>query len=271
MGTIVASLVLLIVANFPSDISDPTKVYISPESTKTSQQTLEPASTEIPKKTLNPEDTVKPVGTSTPGESVQTEVEEFNLSKVPDYQGFPYTEINDNIPFFDEKEITKKTFEYYSDLDELGRCGVTKACISKEIMPTTEREGIGHIRPAGWHTVKYDNIDGLYLYNRCHLIGYQLAGENDNEKNLITGTRYMNVEGMLPFENMVAEYVKKTGKHVMYRVTPIYDGDNLVANGVLMEAYSVEDKGKGVKFNVFVYNVQPGIKIDYATGKSCKE
>ncbi|MBQ3061390.1 MAG: DNA/RNA non-specific endonuclease [Lachnospiraceae bacterium] len=256
-GTIVATLFLIIIANFPLDNNEPTKV-LPPEITGKFQQTVKPENTKCPQ------------GGETSTKTPQLGAEGFDLSKVTEYQGQPYIEINENVPFFAEEEITDKSFEYYSELDDLGRCGVAKACIGKEIMPSTEREGIGHIRPAGWHTVKYDNIDGLYLYNRCHLIGYQLAGENANEKNLITGTRYMNVEGMLPFENKVAEYVKKTKKHVMYRVTPVYDGDNLLANGVLIEAYSVEDKGKGVKFNVFVYNVQPGITIDYSTGKSEK-
>ena len=153
-------------------------------------------------------------------------------------------------------------------MDELGRCGVAEACIGIDLMPTEDRGAIGQIKPSGWHTVKYDIVDGKYLYNRCHLIGFQLTGENANEKNLITGTRYFNVEGMLPFENMVADYVKETENHVMYKVTPVYDGDNLVAKGVIMEAYSVEDKGEGISFNVFVHNVQPGIVIDYKTGES---
>ena len=188
---------------------------------------------------------------------------------VPVYSGSPYTEINGNIPFFTKEDITTESFEYYSDLDSLGRCGVTFANISKVIMPTEERGPIGMVKPSGWHTVKYpDIIEDLYLYNRCHLIGYQLSGENANERNLITGTRYMNVQGMLPFENQVADYVKDTGNHVLYRVTPRFTDKNLVADGVLMEAYSVEDEGAGISFCVFVYNVQPGIEIDYATGES---
>ena len=185
------------------------------------------------------------------------------------YGGKPYVKVNGNVPFFDDNEITTESFEVYSELDSLGRCGVTFANISKELMPTEDRGEIGMIKPSGWHTVKYpDVIEDLYLYNRCHLIGYQLSGENANEKNLITGTRYLNVEGMLPFENEVAAYVRRTGNHVLYRVTPIFEGDNLVAEGVLMEAYSVEDEGRGVCFCVFVYNVQPGIEIDYKTGES---
>lgn len=175
---------------------------------------------------------------------------------------------NQNIPGFTADEITTQSFESYSELDELGRCGVAFACIGEDIMPTEERGKIGQIKPSGWHTVKYDCVDGKYLYNRCHLIAYQLAGENANEKNLITGTRYMNVAGMLPFENEVADYVKETGNHVMYRVTPVFEGENLLADGVEMEAYSVEDAGEGVSYHVFVYNKQPGIIIDYATGES---
>ena len=195
-----------------------------------------------------------------------------SLSELPSYHGSSYITINENMPSFEEDELTMESFEYYSELDYLGRCGVAYACIGQDIMPTEERGSIGHIRPSGWHTVKYnDLIDGNYLYNRCHLIGYQLAGENANEKNLITGTRQFNVEGMLPFENMFAEYVRETGNHVLYRVTPIFEGTNLVATGVQMEAYSVEDSGQGICFHVFVYNVQDGIVIDYATGESVRE
>lgn len=189
--------------------------------------------------------------------------------EVPAYSGTPYVEIHDNKPFFTEEDMTTNSFENYAPLDLLGRCGTAFANIGKDIMPTEERGPIGMVKPSGWHTVKYpDVIEDLYLYNRCHLIGYQLSGENANEKNLITGTRYMNVEGMLPFENKVADYVEDTGNHVLYRVTPRFTGNNLVADGVLMEAYSVEDSGEGLQFCVFVYNVQPGIEIDYATGKS---
>ena len=188
---------------------------------------------------------------------------------IPEYDGSsPYAEINDNVPFFEESDLSLQSFENYSDLDRLGRCGIAYALIGEELMPTEERGTIGMVKPSGWHTVKYDFVDGKYLYNRCHLIGYQLAGENANEKNLITGTRYFNTIGMLPFENEVADYVHKTKNHVLYRVTPFYTGENLVADGVLMEAYSVEDKGAGVCYNVFIYNVQPGVKIDYKTGES---
>lgn len=188
---------------------------------------------------------------------------------IPAYSGAPYVEINGNVPFFTSEDITIESFEYYSNLDLLGRCVYAFANIGRDIMPTEERGAIGMVKPSGWHTVKYpDIIEDLYLYNRCHLIGYQLSGENANEKNLITGTRYMNVEGMLPFENQVADYVEDTGNHVLYRVTPRFTDYNLVADGVLMEAYSVEDSGEGIQFCVFVYNVQPGIEIDYATGES---
>lgn len=192
----------------------------------------------------------------------------YDLNAIPAYEDAPYVVLQDNIPGFDESDWTTQAFETYSPLDELGRCGVAYANICKELMPTEERGEIGQVKPSGWHTVTYDVVDGRYLYNRCHLIGYQLAGENANEENLITGTRYLNVTGMLPFENQVADYVEDTGNHVLYRVTPIFQGDNLVASGVQMEGYSVEDGGEGVSFNVYVYNVQPGVIIDYETGES---
>ena len=190
---------------------------------------------------------------------------------VPAFSGIPYVVINDNNPEFAESDLTTDSYEFYSELDSLNRCGYAMACIGQELMPTEERGAIGQVKPSGWHTVKYDFVDGKYLYNRCHLIGYQLTAENANEKNLITGTRYMNTEGMLPFENQVADYIKETGNHVLYRVTPIYDGDNAVARGVQMEAFSVEDQGDGLQFNVYVYNNQPGVIIDYATGESVAE
>lgn len=198
-----------------------------------------------------------------------TTASSFSLSDVPAYSGKAYISVNGNVPYFTAAELTTTSFETYSDLDTLGRCGVTYACIGKDLMPTEERGSIGMVKPTGWHTVRYDDlVDGKYLYNRCHLIGYQLTGENANTKNLITGTRYLNIEGMLPFENMVADYIQETNNHVLYRVTPIFEGNNLLANGVLMEGYSVEDKGAGVSYCVFAYNVQPGIEIDYATGES---
>lgn len=192
----------------------------------------------------------------------------FNVADVPAYSGEPYTAVNNNEPYFTSDNLTTEAFENYSELDALGRCGVAYANVCLETMPTEKRGSISEVKPTGWHSVKYDNVDGKSLYNRCHLIGYQLTAENANQQNLITGTRYLNVDGMLPFENMVADYVKETDNHVLYRVTPIFTGDNLVADGVLMEGYSVEDEGDGICFCVYAYNVQPGITIDYATGDS---
>ncbi len=207
--------------------------------------------------------------------SVKSE-QTFDLSTIPEYNGSPYVEINDNIPYFSEDDYTTKSFEKYSELDILGRSGVAYANICKEIMPKEDekRGEIGNIKDlSGWKQKRYDDlIKDKYLYNRCHLIGWQLAGENANKNNLITGTRYLNTEGMLPFENQVAEYIRKNKKnHVLYRVTPIFEENNLLASGVQMEAWSVEDKGKGVCFNVYCYNVQPGIVINYATGDSHAE
>lgn len=192
----------------------------------------------------------------------------FSMEDLPAFSGDPYVVIDDNQPDFPQADRTTESFESYSPLDLLGRCGPAYANVGQDLMPTEERGEIGQVKPTGWQTVKYDIVDGKYLYNRCHLIGYQLTGENANEENLITGTRYMNVEGMLPFEDAVADYVQETGNHVLYRVTPVFEDLNLVADGVQMEAYSVEDEGAGVCFNVYVYNVQPGVEIDYATGES---
>jgi len=192
----------------------------------------------------------------------------FTVDTVPAFTGIPYVAIQDNVPTFSESELVTEGYEIYAPLDLLGRCGVAMACVGPEMMPTEERGSIGNVKPSGWQTVKYDIVDGKYLYNRCHLIGYQLTGENANEQNLITGTRYLNMEGMLPFENLIADYVKETGNHVMYRVTPVYDGANLVARGVQMEAKSVEDSGEGVCFNMYAYNAQPGVVINYLNGES---
>ncbi len=192
----------------------------------------------------------------------------FPLDSVPEFSGRPYVTINENKPDFPESEYTTKSYEYYGKLDKLGRCTRTMACIGKDIMPTEKRGSIGSVKPTGWQKAKYDFVDGKYLYNRCHLIGYQLTGENANKQNLITGTRYMNVDGMLPFEDMTADYIRETGNHVLYEVTPVFTGNNLVADGVHMQALSMEDNGEGICFNVFVYNAQPGVKIDYATGNS---
>ena len=194
--------------------------------------------------------------------------EPLSLEDIPEWSGAAYVELEDNQPGFTKEEMTLEAFEDYSELDYLGRCGAAYANICPELMPTEEREAIGNVKPTGWVSAKYDCVDGKYLYNRCHLIGFQLAGENANKKNLITGTRYLNVTGMLPFENDVADYVQRTDNHVLYRVTPVFVGTELVARGVQLEAYSVEDAGDGVCFNVFAYNVQPGVVIDYATGES---
>ena len=193
---------------------------------------------------------------------------QISLSEIPVYTGTPYVEIDGNVPGFTESDLTTESFETYAELDELGRCGVAYACVGLDIMPTEDRGSISRVKPTGWVQNQYDFVDGKSLYNRCHLIGHQLTGEDANWMNLITGTRYMNVDGMLPFENMIADYVKETGNHVLYRVTPIFDGSNLVASGVQMEALSVEDNGAGVSYNVYCYNVQPGVVIDYATGEN---
>ena len=192
------------------------------------------------------------------------------LSDIPEYSGRPYVVINDNVPSFNKYELTTKGYETYASLDSLGRCGGAVASCGREIMPKPEEErvSISAVKPSGWVQAQYDSVSGKYLYNRCHLIGWQLSAENANKRNLITGTRYMNTEGMLPFENMVADYIRETDNHVAYRITPIYDGNDLVATGVQMEAYSVEDDGEGICFNVFCYNVQPGVEIDYTTGRS---
>ena len=191
-----------------------------------------------------------------------------NISDIPEYSGEDYIILNNNVPNFSDSDLTTTSFEEYSPLDSLGRCGVAYANVGTDIMPTEKRESISSVKPSGWQSVKYDIVEGKYLYNRSHLIGYQLTAENANARNLITGTRYFNATLMLPYENMVADYIKETNNHVLYRVTPLFEGNNLVATGVQMEAKSVEDNGEGIEFNVFVYNVQPGITIDYATGNN---
>ena len=203
-----------------------------------------------------------------PQENQQASAVSVSLEEVPAYSGSSYVELDGNLPGFSLEERTTDSFETYSTLDALGRCGPAYACIGQDLMPTEDRESISSVHPTGWVQAEYSFVDGGSLYNRCHLIGFQLTGENANEENLITGTRYMNVEGMLPFENMVADYIKETGNHVLYRATPVFEGENLVASGVVMEAFSVEDEGEGVCFHVYVYNVQPGVEIDYATGES---
>lgn len=202
---------------------------------------------------------------------VSGEEEHVSLDDIPEYSGEPYVVIDGNVPEFDDADKTEESFESYSRLDALGRCGTAYANVGEDLMPNQEREDISSVEPSGWQNEPYDFVDGGYVYNRCHLIGYQLSGENANERNLITGTRYLNVEGMLPFENQIAEYVRETGNHVLYQVTPIYDGTDLVASGVQMEAESVEDDGAGVQFNVYCYNVQPGVEIDYSDGDNWKE
>ena len=194
-----------------------------------------------------------------------------SVKNVPAFSGEPYVVINSNQPEFTGDDITTESYEYFSPLDSLGRCGYVMACVGYDLMPTENRESISHVKPTGWVQGQYDSVDGKNLYNRCHLIGFQLTGENDNKQNLITGTRYCNVDGMLPFENMIADYVKETRNHVIYRVTPIFDGNNLVAHGVQMEAWSVEDSGEGICFNIYAYNAQPGITIDYATGENWED
>ena len=217
-------------------------------------------------------------GNSSNGESTQNEqsskgstnssTKSVSSDNIPDFSGNMTVAVDNNNPDFTSKDLTTKSYESYSRLDSEGRCQVAEACVGKDNMPKGKRGAIGMVKPTGWHTAKYDNVDGKYLYNRCHLIAYQLTGENANNKNLITGTRSFNVDGMLPYEEMVGDYVRETGNHVLYRVTPVFDGDDLVAKGVQMEAMSVEDKGEDIKFNVFVYNVQDGVKIDYESGDS---
>lgn len=231
-----------------------------------------PAYTAAAKRTPEPEKTESSsFGVSaspTPSASSSTENTEADLALLK-YSGKPYAVVNGGIPLFSQTGTA--SWERYGELDRLGRCTAAEACIGRDIMPTLTRGPIGQIKPTGWQTAKYDFVDGKYLYNRCHLIGFQLTGENANERNLITGTRYLNTKGMLPFENMVADYIKDTGNHVMYRCTPVFAGNELVARGVHLEAYSVEDKGDGICFNVFIFNVQPGVKIDYLTGESSLE
>lgn len=242
------------------------------ETSETAQNTQTAQNTENDSQSAGPENksaAQNQENTDTPNSpALNTEQPTFQAADIPAYSGDAYVAVNNNVPYFTPEEMSASSYETYGVLDDLGRCTTCVASVGKDLMPTEARGNIGSVKPTGWHTVKYDFVDGKYLYNRCHLIGYQLTAENANEKNLITGTRYLNIEGMLPFENMVADYVKETGNHVMYRVTPIFSGDNLLADGVLMEGKSVEDDGDGVLFCVFAYNVQPGVIIDYATGDS---
>lgn len=192
----------------------------------------------------------------------------LSIEEIPPYERYSYVVINNNEPLFNTEDMVPESFEFYSELDYLGRCGYAMACIGRDLMPTEERESISSVKPSGWVQAQYDVVEGGNLYNRCHLIGFQLTGENANERNLITGTRYLNTKGMLAYENMIADYVKETGGHVLYRVTPIYEGTNLVASGVQVEGWSVDDYGQSISFHVYLYNVQPGVIIDYATGES---
>lgn len=249
----------------PSTPSDTTSIETTVPS---NDSDTEPQTTESKEDISSTGTTTENPSTSTTPDVKPVEQINFDLSSIPAFSSKAYIAINNNTPYFTSSDNTTTSFESYSTLDSLGRCGVAYACIGKDLMPTEERGSIGSVKPSGWQTIKYDNVDGKYLYNRCHLIGFQLSGENANTKNLITGTRYINVDGMLPFENMVADYVKETSNHVLYRVTPIFKDNNLVASGVLMEAKSVEDNGEGILFCVFCYNNQPGITIDYATGES---
>lgn len=271
--TLLLALSMLVGCSLSVDISDaPNREYTeSTVSIKTEQGSSAEnptASTELdPKSDTTATDGVLSGDNEQNGAHSDDIGAEFDFSALPPYSGEPYISVCGGDPDFSEDEITSVSYEYYSELDALGRCGVCIASVGQDIMPTEKRGSIGQVKPTGWHTVKYDFVDGKYLYNRCHLIGFQLTGENANRRNLITGTRYLNVEGMLPFENMVADYVKETGNHVMYRVTPIFVGDELLARGVHIEAESVEDGGDGIMFNVFCYNVQPGVVLDYATGE----
>lgn len=234
----------------PDTARAPESVYTAP-ATESADTGTDSEGTPVPEETSPPEDRM-----------------DAAIKEIPEYSNCAFAVVNNNYPFFSGSELQTEAFEYYSPLDSLGRCGPAYANICRETMPVEERGKIGMVKPSGWHTIKYDIVDGKYLYNRCHLIGYQLSAENANERNLVTGTRYLNVEGMLPFENMVADYVDDTDNHVLYRVTPVFKGDNLLADGVLVEALSVEDEGRGVCFCVYCYNVQPGIEIDYKTGES---
>lgn len=271
--TLLLALSMLVGCSLSVDISDaPNREYtestVSIKTEQCSSAENPTASTELdPKSDTTATDGVLSGDNEQNGAHSDDIGAEFDFSALPPYSGEPYISVCGGDPDFSEDEITSVSFEYYSELDALGRCGVCIASVGQDIMPTEKRGSIGQVKPTGWHTVKYDFVDGKYLYNRCHLIGFQLTGENANKRNLITGTRYLNVEGMLPFENMVADYVKETGNHVMYRVTPIFVGDELLARGVHIEAESVEDGGDGIMFNVFCYNVQPGVVLDYATGE----
>ena len=257
-------LALLCVLSFTACSSDLPEEEPQDTAGVTEEVQEEPAEEEIPEgETFKEEKKENPKGKDTVKKR-----RTVKISDIPAFEGRPFVVINDNVPSFPKSDMNEEAFETYSDHDRLDRCGPAYANVGLELFPTEERGSIGSVKPVGWHTVKYDHVDGKYLYNRCHLIGFQLTAENANRNNLITGTRYFNVEGMLPFENMIADYIRETKNHVLYRVTPVYKGDELLARGVQMEAYSVEDHGEGISFNVFAYNVQPGVIIDYKTGES---
>lgn len=250
-----------------------TEEVTTSEVTTSETTTTEVTTTEKPTTTITTTETTTKSTTTAQPTNDNLSNSSVSLSSIPKYSGRPYVALNNNKPYFKASEITTKAFENYSNLDSYGRCGVVMACCGTEIMPADgeERGSISSIKPTGWVQAQYDCVSGKYLYNRCHLIGWQLSAENANRRNLITGTKYLNIEGMLPFENMIADYIHETGNHVMFRVTPRFEGSNLVAKGVQMEAYSVEDDGNGICFNVFCYNVQPGVVINYATGSSYLE
>lgn len=249
--------------------TDTTMADVSTEATDTASESQKTDATDQTGLSEQTDQTNQSNSETQYAENKVTEAPPFDASDIPAYTGDNYIVIHDNVPYFDASELATASYEYYSDLDDLGRCGFCVADIGTDLMPTEERGEIGSIKPTGWQQNKYMGVvDGNYLYNRCHLISYQLTGENANEKNLITGTRNFNEKGMLPFENMVADYIKETGNHVLYRVTPVFDGNNLLADGVLMEAESVEDEGAGILFCVFCFNVQPGIVIDYTDGSN---
>ena len=256
--SLLLALTLLVGCALPSDISDVFSPAGYTESAASSAETTAASGASAAASVTTPS-----VGAEKGGGRTG-----FDPDAIPPYSDSAYITVCDGIPDFSDDELTAVSFEQYAELDALGRCGVCAASVGRDLMPTEKRGSIGQVKPTGWHTVKYDFVDGKYLYNRCHLIGFQLTGENANTRNLITGTRYLNVEGMLPFENMVADYVKETDNHVMYRVTPVFIGDELLARGVHIEAFSVEDGGDGICFIVYCYNVQPGVSLDYATGES---
>ena len=276
----VALLVLIGIFSAPSseDENESTASPAFSETEGTTENSLfseDSGSEKESEKTTDEDEEARPSSTkannTTKKNKTTSNVSQVTPSSIPTYKGSPYITVNNNEPTFtSSQKNSKKSFETYANLDYLGRCGTALALIGKDIMPTGERGEIGQIKPTGWQTAKYDFVDGKYLYNRCHLIGWQLTGENANSKNLITGTRYMNVEGMLPFENMVDDYIEETNNHVLYRVTPIFKGKELVARGVQIEAYSVEDEGDGICFNVYCFNVQSGVEIDYQTGASAR-